>query len=72
MPPWNFAPPSPKTRAFSQAVFDAIEGITEDTPMEGWTIRHHAPWVQSPLGVTDLYRYATFSTTFLLQVNSSI
>ena len=60
------------TRAASQALFEAIEGIANDTSMEGWTIRYHSPLVQSPLGVTDLYRYATFSTTFLLQVNSSI
>lgn len=60
------------TRAISQAVFAAIEGIANDTQMEGWTIRHHSPWIQSPLGIGDLYRYATFSTTFLLQSNSSI
>ena len=60
------------TRAISQAVFAAIEGIANDTQMAGWTIRHHSPWIQSPLGVSDLYRYATFTTTFLLQSNSSI
>lgn len=60
------------TRAISQAVFAAIEGIANDISMEGWTIRYHAPWVQSPLGVSDLYRFSTFTTTFLLQSNSSI
>ena len=60
------------TRSLSKALFEAIEGISNDTSMEGYTIRHHAPWVQSPLGVSDLYRFSTFTTTFLLQVNSSI
>lgn len=59
------------TRALARAVFAAIDGIANDIHLKDWTIRHHVPWIQSPLGVGDLYRYATFTSTFLLQVNSS-
>ena len=60
------------TRALAVATHNALEGIPDDISLAGWTIRHHSPWIQSPLGVGDLYRYATFTTTFLLQSNSSI
>ncbi len=59
------------TKAVAAAVFAAIEAIPNDTPLDGCTIRHHAPWMQSPLGVSDLYRYATFSTTFLIQATAT-
>lgn len=60
------------TRGLSRAVFSAVNGIGRDIHLDGWVIRSTEPWIQSPLGISDLYRYATFSTTFFLQDKTTL
>ncbi|MGN0866186.1 MAG: hypothetical protein ACI4SG_00710 [Oligosphaeraceae bacterium] len=55
-------------RAISQAVHAILEGIRTDHPSAtGWDIRHVSPWTEGAVAQDSLYRYQTFSATFLLQ-----
>lgn len=60
------------SRTLATAVFATIDGIANDIHLTDWVIRYHEPWSQSPLALSDLYRYTTFTSTFILQDKSSL
>ena len=55
--------------ALSQAAFQSLCGIANDTPIPGWDIRYGSEWASGEVMQDALYRYIEFSASIILQVH---
>ena len=53
--------------SLASAAFSSLASIPNDTPVDGWHIRHGSAWSEGEIAQDAMFRYQEFSATILLQ-----